>query len=370
MDFTHTNNFKGLHLYKNIAGEESIPSYINKVTPVDGVEVYEKLASSSFADVSNREYPINNKANTWLSALYFLTDSNAETKKFASQFSKDKIWANIQLAAEMHGIGEDIETMSNILVQGLTKKASEINIESKECKYALQLENNDEIINYFPINTFEQIKTAAFELNKNFNNIPLPLIKEASENIYKELTTKFAKEYKKEPYVLSKNLVDLAEQRIIDSDKLVKMANDRYELTKDSSYLDIAKFATENSDNFDQLKEAVDLVCEIDLQNGLSNYSSTLNPYAMTASTLTVDDTVKMAKAYVELNDTVIPFVILKQANVLEGVQAILGHSKSASFIEAVKSSEDAIELANSGEIEKLDKDQKNDIIRVAVLRG
>lgn len=372
MDFTKSTNFKGLHLFKKLAGENGFPKYVNAVTPVDSESSYTKLASSSFADVSSREYPINNKPNTWLSALYFLTDAAAEGTKFASEHSRDKTWSAIQLAAEMHGIGEDIDNLATTLISNFQKQAAEAKIvEDTERVYALTVDNNGEEVNYFPINTFEEIKIASDDLFRNMRSIPVSLVKEAAEKIYHELTTKFAGDYAKHPYTMHESLVMLAQPRLIDADKFIKLANERYDYTKDENYKDLATFAEHNKEDYAQLRDAVDTLCELDLQHDLSKYAGTqLDPYTNTASDLTVNDTIKAAAMYVELNDAVVPFAVLKKASVIEGVQALLGMKKSAAFVEALNKSNNALDLARTNVVESLSKEDKNDILRVAVVRG
>lgn len=368
MDFIKTTNFKGLQLLKKVAGEEAVPSYINKVSYADDEEAYTKLSSSSYADVANREFPINNKANTWLSALYFLTDGSLNNK-FASEFKKDQIWSNIVLAAEMHDIGEDVEKLAPTLLDGLRKTAAED--DNEEVKdYALTIENNGEIVNYFPINTFEEIKIASDALQENKKAIPLNLLKEACEHIYKKLNDKFANEFKSHPSVLSKEFIELAKPRLIDADKLSKLASSRFELTKDEAYAFIAKFANDNSYSFDELRNKLDELCILDLKHGIQD-QETLNPYLKTASDQTIDDAIELSKSMVEIADTVIPFSVLKLASVQEGVEAILDdRSKAERFINAINKSANAIDLENSGVINELQPYEQNDVVRVALIRG
>lgn len=368
MDFIKTTNFKGLKLLKTIAGEEAVPSYINKVACIDDEESYAKLASSSFADVSNREFPINNKSNTWLSALYFLTDGTINNK-FASDFKKDQVWSNIVLAAEMHDIGEDVEKLSSILFDGMQKKASELDEEAIK-EYALTVENNGEMVNYFPINTFEEIKIASDTLQENKHAIPLNLLKEACENIYQKLTSKFASEFKSNPAVLSKEFIELAKPRLVMSEKLSKLANERFNETKDEAYESIAKFANEHSYDFDQLREKLDELCVLDIKHNIQD-KDPLNPYLKTASEETINDAIEVAKSMVELGNTVIPFSVLKLASVQEGIEAILDDkSKAEKLLKQINNSNDAIELANSGVIDSLQPHEQNDVVRVALIRG
>lgn len=367
MDFTKTNNFKGLTLFKKLAGEQNIPVYINKITPVDADVEFEKLANSSFADIQHREYPINSAANTWLSALYFLTDASEFMSKQASVF-QDRIFEAINFAAEMHGIGEDIEKLESFLASNVKHASDSSNVENK--KYALSIEKDGEIVNYFPINNLEEISVANFQLTQNFKSIPLNLVKEASENIYKAWNKYSSKQ--KTYFPISDVVKTYGEDKLVDADKLVKAACERYEKTKDSVYSDLKDFIEHNREDFSQLKEAAEVMYEADVANDIADkYDDTfLDPFKKSASGVTKEDAIKLAKEFIEMNETILPINALKEENVQDGIKAVLGTKVASAIIEAINESNDAVELSNKSAFKDLSKEDKNSIIEVALKRS
>lgn len=368
MDFTKTNNFKGLALFKKLAGEQNIPVYINKITPVDAESEFEKLANASFADIRNREYPINNAANTWLSALYFLTDASEFMQKQASVF-QDRIFEAINFAAEMHGIGEDIERLEGFLSSNIKRASDQVSIENK--KYALSLEKDNEIVNYFPINNLEEISVANFQLTQNAKDIPLNLVKEAAENIYEAWNKYDSKQ--KAYFPVSDVVKSYGEKKLVDADKLIKAACERYEKTKDTVYSDLKDFVENNREDFLQLKEAAEVMYEADIANNLTEeYNDVfLDPFKKSASSITEDDTIKLAKEFIEMNeDIVLPISALKEENIQDGIKAVLGTKVASVIIAAINESKDAIELSNKSAFKDLSNEDKNSIIEVALKRS
>lgn len=367
MDFTKTNNFKGLALFKKLAGEQNLPVYIDKITPVDADSEFEKLANSSFADMQHREYPINSAANTWLSALYFLTDASEFMSKRASVF-QDRIFEAINFAAEMHGIGEDIEKLEGFLSSNIKQASSEPQVDNK--KYALSVEKDGEVVNYFPINNLEEISLANFQLTQNVKDIPLNLVKEASENIYEAWSKYSGKQ--KAYFPLSDVVKTYGEKKLVDTDRFIKAACERYEKTKDTVYVDLKEFAEQNRDDFSQLKEAAEVMYEADIANDIAyKYNDTfLDPFKESAATITEEDTIKLAKEFIEMNETVLPISALKEENVQDGIKAILGTKVASAIIEAINDSDDAIELSNKSAFKDLSKEDKNSIIEVALKRS
>lgn len=365
MDFTKTNNFKGLAVFKKIAGEQNIPEYVNKITPIESEEDLNKLASSAFADIRNREYPINSPANTWLSALYFLTDASEFMRKQASVFH-DRIFEAINFAAEMHGIGEDIERLESFLASNI-KRASDT---AKNGKFALSVEHDGEIVNYFPINSLEDISVSNFQLAQNAEHIPLDLVKEASERIFEEWNK--YDETQRKYFPLSNIVKSYGEKRLIDADKFIKAASERYELTKDDVYLDLKEFAENNKNDFKQLKEASEVMYEADIANNIADKydDKFLDPFKKSASNITEEESIKLAREFVEMNEAIIPLAALKEEPVKEGIQAILETKVANAIIDAINSSSDAIELSNKEAFKALNESDKNSIIEVALKRS
>ena len=99
-----------LTLYK-IAKSVGLPDYVKKAeveTPVD----VENHSDGLFADSFNRRFPLDSKANTWLSAAYFAKTAEDESYVPAVRAAVEDA---IKQAADAYGIRKDVdEVMSKL----------------------------------------------------------------------------------------------------------------------------------------------------------------------------------------------------------------------------------------------------------------
>jgi hypothetical protein len=117
----------------------------------------EGLSSSSYADVSGRQFPVHTKAACYVSALYF-----AENKNRLPNWRQTLVSSGINKAAEQHGILADIQ---NIVHRNgeLAKEAATIN-------------SNDYMVpneQQYPLRNSEEVKAAAHYLDTFRTVIPL-----------------------------------------------------------------------------------------------------------------------------------------------------------------------------------------------------
>lgn len=111
MDSTTDNSLRTLWGIVKTAGDSGVPGYLVEGTLVDCKEA-EALPDTSFADRVHRRFPLTDKANTWASAGYF---AKTASECGYSKQEHDCVLARIKRAAEVYGIGKEIdEIMSKI----------------------------------------------------------------------------------------------------------------------------------------------------------------------------------------------------------------------------------------------------------------
>lgn len=79
-----------------------VPAYVGESTPLEK-EAAQSLPPELFADQATRQFPINDKANTWLSAAFF----NENQEKIASPF-RGTVKDMIVKAASIYNIDQDV----------------------------------------------------------------------------------------------------------------------------------------------------------------------------------------------------------------------------------------------------------------------
>ena len=104
MDITEDN----LHATLYHVCKDGAPDYVTKSRMLTK-QASAELPDALFADRTNRRYPIDTKANTWLSAAYFA--KTAEQDNYSSKTMKDYVESVIKLAADKHGIRKDVDAV-------------------------------------------------------------------------------------------------------------------------------------------------------------------------------------------------------------------------------------------------------------------
>ena len=105
MDSTTDNSLRTLWSIIKTAGT---PDYIAHGVLV-GAEEASGMPDALFADTVNRRFPISDRANTWASAGYFA--KTAEEYGYSPEMH-ECVLARIKRAADLYGIGKDVEDVS------------------------------------------------------------------------------------------------------------------------------------------------------------------------------------------------------------------------------------------------------------------
>lgn len=120
MDITDDNLRATLY---NICKKGEAPEYVTEASPLTK-EAAASLPDALFADRVNRRYPIDSKANTWLSACYFA--KTASTDGYGTETMRNYVESCIKLAADKYGIRKDVDAaMERIRSVPIEKKAAD-----------------------------------------------------------------------------------------------------------------------------------------------------------------------------------------------------------------------------------------------------
>ena len=107
MDSTTDNSLRTLWGIVKTAGDSGVPDYLVDGTLVDCKEA-EALPDTSFADRVHRRFPLTDRANTWASAGYF---AKTASECGYSKMEHDFVLSRIKRAAEVYGIGKDVDDL-------------------------------------------------------------------------------------------------------------------------------------------------------------------------------------------------------------------------------------------------------------------
>ena len=142
MDVTNDTSRRMLIMLHN---KYRFPDYVQNAEPLSK-EAAAQLPDNLFADVSNRQFPYNDEANTWLSAAYFHETKDDVKLACDRQIIKETLLK----VAEVYGVYYDVAAIFD--QQPEVEKEAEV-VEAEYC-YA------DEGVYAYPIRKAEDVKLA------------------------------------------------------------------------------------------------------------------------------------------------------------------------------------------------------------------
>jgi len=333
MDFITDNNPKYINYVKQIIG--NFPEYVKEASVGDRQNSIRGLHSSAFADVNEKEFPINSPENTYLSYAYAKA-ANIENKK---------VLKKIATAVKLHKIESDIQQIDDSF-SNLVKKASADDISEQ---FALSINYGEEtgVKYYYPINDSENILKSAVDLSNDFEKMPLEAFRHASKNLVKAATEQRV-DISYLPTRIQNNGVDrefnLAGAKVAvnqRTEKLGKQAGEMYEEILKSAAVDV-----ENIDDY------VNLFIDVDRINHVKYSSNMLNPYEAFFSGYSKEGLKKIANTYVVVSDAPIPLSqFTKSAR--KAIEENFTQSDRDKLLEVVKEAEDNGGIAASEKLIK-----------------
>ena len=289
MDFIKDNNPKHIKHVEILM--ENFPSYVKQAYKTE----IPAMPRGSYADSRNKEFPIDNTENTFLSYVYFKSAHLNDGSQIASEVEE-----KIKKAAAIQGIDSDLSLVDQALGEHVKKTSP-----AKSTKFALAIDYGEDqggLRYYYPTNTRELLEKSARELSEDFDKLPLEAFRVAALDIVKK-----ARSYK----IPKGSLPQVIERTGADKDFNYKIANyavkQRESLFGESVgvlYKDIVKSATADTEH---VEDYVKLFIDLDRVNGVKYGSEALNPYEAFYSGYDKAQLEKLAKSYVMVSDAPIP---------------------------------------------------------------
>ena len=280
-----------------------VPEFVkNSSVPEEGLP---GLSPHQFADPVKREFPIHTAGHTYLSFAYC-----------KSAGVNGEILSKVKMAAQKFGIAAELAKVETAF-EGAEKQAS-----APQAKYAVYmdfgpakpesenvLEKRGGVAAFYPINTEEQVKSAALKLAMQREKIPLELFVDGCRNVVKQ-----AKVLKIARAMLPRIVDDYGTERIPQFDFLVQQAASRGKLTGDGVYMDIVKSAAAN-DEHHSMDEYLELWKQADDQNGVTYTKSVWDPYRIFNSGITVEANEEDLEKYALVGNAAIPVEVLAKVS-------------------------------------------------------
>lgn len=212
MDQNSDSNFAALEVLKK---SNALPEYLKEYAPEQ--EVFNKMASTLYADREFREYPIDSKENTFLSALHFFTKGDRQNKALE---------LTLKQASEFHGIADDVKQALKVLInytEGDARKYASKASKEPAAAFAYMTK----CAGFFPIDTPANIETSSNALAEAKWKLPANIYVHAARNIVSAYD-KLNVEEKKYAHVNDTVAKD-GKLWVIDGEKMVELLSDRLE---------------------------------------------------------------------------------------------------------------------------------------------
>lgn len=296
-----------------ITEEHQVPDYVL------GQDVYEKEAADKleddvFADVARRQFPVDSAGNTWLSAAYFRRNGSSY-KTAEAQYIEDRI----KLAADVHGIREDVDALFAVQKQAAADWTED------DDNYALVLHDGDGnvIDRRYPIVDEDGVKLATDYFGRYRGNYPLGIRRKIAVGIVKK-AAEFGVEV--ESFVQREAgdgipVKDILMGEILERAHMTKDAECAALLANVNELVAASNLAELDNASLEKIAETID---SVDRLNGFGRlYGVRLLPPADVVWALSTKEAEALVDDSVELNKHV--FSIQKLAALEPDVFSILG---------------------------------------------
>ena len=160
-----------------ISDKYAMPDYV-KTAEILEKTAAEQLPELLFADPIAKQFPINDKANTWLSAAYF--NENGHQIKEAVHY--DMVKGNIEKAAAIYGILEDVRNVFSIEPDAVTKSITKAAEVLPPEAVVAPVEDEQAL---YPILSPEHVKLAEQHFIENMARIEPPVRRQIAVHIMK-----------------------------------------------------------------------------------------------------------------------------------------------------------------------------------------
>lgn len=283
-------------MHEKLAGTADWPDFINR-DEYTQAEI-DALPDQAFADRVNRQFPIHEKAATFLSAVSYYGQCEPDVQ----------LEASLEKAASIHGISENVAKVREIL-EGWEKSADDGSGEGS-MDYALSInygsDEDPDIQNYLPISTPAEIEDSSMELAKQAraNEIPIEVTRIAAQHILKA-----AAAHGVDPIHLHISCRRIGGELAPNFEKAAALVEYRahypgMDEIGMSVYRDLVRAAAADESRLDDF---IKLAIETDIAYGVNYDDLHLDPYQIFYSGDAVEDLQKMAKNTVVVDGVMVP---------------------------------------------------------------
>jgi hypothetical protein len=319
------------------------------VLTAESVAVYPDVA---FADPVRREFPIFDKASTWLSAAYFLN----------GDFDNPAVEARIKDAADQHDILDEFQKIESA---AQAQKSASAPAPKDFEKYALTVDFAGEfgkrVENFYPLTLEEDVIASAHQMHKDASSdkLPVELFRAGAVDLVKA-----ANEFGVQSHLIHDSVWAIGTERMPDFDHARAIAATRVwggaEAVDVELYKDAADAAEADPTKID---ECINLWLQLDDAHNVKYSRTVLDPYQAFYAGPDAQSIEKMARENVIIEDVLVPAAMLTlptdktiRQNFEKGAAAVI--------MEARKFACEYPQLA-SREIEKLSQSQRQDLLRI-----
>lgn len=174
-NFDASTDYSGKEMHRMFTDVE-LPEYVKTAELDDSTEL-RKLPKTAFADPERMIYPINTPARVYVSNAYFI-DKKADISKIYGEGYASQLESNIQKAAEVFDILEDLEDYGKNLN---VKQASDYGVEYMVDFNVTGLDP----VQLYPVKTASDLTAAADSFTKNIHNFPFNVRVKSAESFVK-----------------------------------------------------------------------------------------------------------------------------------------------------------------------------------------
>ena len=165
-DIFSDKQLKILNLVRTRAG---IPEFAKEASVTE--DEVEGLPDSCFAWPEKRAFPIDSKANAFLSSTYFLCTSNPESSAIP-----EHVHDNLDSAADLFGIKEDL-----LKVASQFKDPKTITVSPED--FGLYYRDEDTVVKKYPLMDGDMVKAASEHFENHYSDFSLEDRRTISDNI-------------------------------------------------------------------------------------------------------------------------------------------------------------------------------------------
>jgi len=174
-NFDASTDYSGKEMHRMFMDVE-LPEYV-KTAELDDFTELRKLPKAAFADPERMIYPINTPARVYVSNAYFI-GKKADISKLYGEDYTSQLESNIQKAAEVFDIAEDLENYDKNL-----------NVKQAADYSARHMVDFDvaglDTVQLYPVKTASDLSSAAESFTNNINNFPFSVRIKSAETFVK-----------------------------------------------------------------------------------------------------------------------------------------------------------------------------------------